>query len=122
MQDAKNWETRQKQFRIRELAKENEELYSKSEQMKLLRVEADKLRHDIALLKQNLQALDVEDKERRKQYDKPPLRDSVLREAERAGPIAQHLMNKSLESIIPELQYGLSGVEMVQDLLESSGG
>lgn len=117
---AKNWETRQKEAHIKELNRAKAELLAKKQQVMHLAKNAEKLRSQITELEEKLKSINEEKRNLDDKYMHPSFRDTVMFESELMGPITQHIVNKTVENILPGLEKGLQEIEEVHRKLEKS--
>lgn len=115
---AKNWETRQKEAKVRELERAKAELEAKRMQIKLLSEKGEELRNDIKEIEDKMTSLNREGRTLEREYEHPSLKSIVMYEAERMGPIEQQIVNKTVESLFPPLRLGLQEVEAIHYKLE----
>lgn len=120
LETAKDWETRQKEAKAKELERAKAELQAKRMQIKLLSEKGEELRKDVEEIENKMTSLSREDRMLEREYDHPSLKAIVMNEAERMGPVQQHLVNKTVENVFPHLRLGLQEAEAVHYKLEHS--
>lgn len=118
--EAMSWESRQKESRKKELQRAKAELEAKRQQIIVLGEEAEKMRAGIREMQDNLKSMNRKRLEVQDKYLHPSLRDIFVNEGTRGGPLSEHLVNKTVESIIPELEIGMHGIEDVEYRLHHS--
>lgn len=119
---AKNWETRQREAKAKELERSKAELEAKRIQIKLLSEKGEELRKDISEIENKMTSLNQEDRALEREYQHPSLRSIVMNEAERMGPIEQQIVNKTVRSVFPQLSLGLQEAEAIHYKLERTSG
>eukprot|EP00178_Gracilaria_changii_P002023 TRINITY_DN1299_c0_g1_i2.p1 TRINITY_DN1299_c0_g1~~TRINITY_DN1299_c0_g1_i2.p1 ORF type:complete len:417 (+),score=53.85 TRINITY_DN1299_c0_g1_i2:757-2007(+) len=115
--EAKSWETRQKESHIKELQRAKAEMEAKRQQIILLTRHAEKLRARIHEMQDKYKSLNQKRLQLQEKYLHPSLRELVVTEAARGGPISEHLVNKTMDEIIPEIENGLRGLHRVENQL-----
>lgn len=117
---AKDWEVRQRESRAREYARAVAATESKRHQIGVLARKGEALRREISTLEAKMKSLDREKRILEARYSHPSLREAVLNEAEKMGPVPQHLVQKAIDNMVPELQEGLREARIVHRRLERS--
>lgn len=115
---AKGWEVGQKESRAKELEHARAEMESKRLQTQLLAEQGAKLRRDIGELERKMNFLRTEERVLKEKYSRPSLAEVVMNEAEKMGSVPQHLANKTVENILPELQIGLKEAGVFHQQIE----
>ncbi|CAN8066756.1 unnamed protein product [Agarophyton chilense] len=115
--EAKSWESRQKEAHIKELQRAKAEMEAKRQQIVLLGEQAEKLRANIHEMQDKYKSLNRKRLELQDKYLHPSLRELVLTEAARGGAVPEHLLNKTVDAIVPEIESGLRGLQNVENQL-----
>lgn len=117
MEHAKDWESRQKTEREKNLERTRAELETREGQARTLKAEANRLRDEIQQLQHTLRVLNEENATLDHEERDPSLTAILLHKATRMGSVSQHIFNKTMEHIVPELEYGLHEVLAAQEML-----
>lgn len=115
-----DFEVRQRKARVKDLQRAKAEVEAKKNQVLRLTEEAGKLRERIREMSETVLSLNQEKHHLEDQYAHPSLQDAFLNDAERIGPVTQHVANKTVEVIFPELRLGLEEAEYARHALQHS--
>lgn len=115
---ARDYEVRQRLAREKDLERAHAELEARKGQVVHLSGEAEKLRERIRELSQTVLNLNQEKHRLEAEYAHPSLQEAILHDAQRAGPVTEHVTNKTLEVLIPELRTGLQEAGHARHLLQ----
>lgn len=115
---ARDYEVRQRRAREKDLERAHAELESKKNQVKQLAEEAEKLRMRIREMSETVLNLSHEKHRLEAEYSHPSLQDALLHDAQRAGPVPQHVANKTMEVLFPELRVGLEEAAHIHYILQ----
>lgn len=116
---ALDYEVRQRKAREKDLERAKAEVETKKTQVRTLTEEAEKLRVHIREMSETVLSLNQEKHHLEDQYAHPSLQDAFLNDAQRIGPVTQHVANKTVEVIFPELVIGLQEAEQARKALQS---
>ena len=120
--NARAWESRQKDAREKELISAKEVLESKRSQLISFTKKALTTRESIHELDAKLKSLRDEDKLLEDRYSDPKLLDIISEEAEALGPIPEELFNKTVEALGPDIGHGIQRLgDYRRKIRESSG-
>lgn len=117
---AKDWETRQREMRAREYERAKAETEAKRIQIRILVEKGENLQKEIRVLQAKMRSLDYNKKTLEAKYFHPSLRETLLNEAERMGPVPQHLVMKTVDDVVPELKEGLREARLIHRRLDDA--
>lgn len=120
--NARNWETKQKDARAKKLARAKADLESKRIQAKLLSTQAERLKENLVELERKVKSLHSEEQVLKGRLSHPSFEQVLMNEAERMGSVSQQLASKAIDNIIPELQLGWEEAEVLQKNMENLSG
>lgn len=115
---ALDFEVRQRKQRERDLDRAKAEVEAKKSQVVRMTEEAEKLRVQIRDISETVLSLNREKHYLEDQYAHPSLQEAFLNDAERIGPVTQHVANKTVEMIFPELRVGLQEAAVAKQALQ----
>lgn len=115
---ARDFEVRQRRAREKDLQRAKAEVQAKKNQVLLLSQQTDKLRERIHELTGTILKLNRGKHRLEQEYARPSLQSAFLHDAHRIGPVTEHVANKTVEVIFPELRFGLEEVDHARRLLQ----
>lgn len=117
---ARDYEVRQRRERERELDRAHASLHAKQKQVQLLNEQVVKLRGRIKEMSGMVDSLTDEKHRLQTAYAHPSLHTALVHDALRTGPVGQHVVNRSLEQLLPMLQTGLLGAQHMSTKINQS--
>lgn len=119
---ARDWESRQKVNRVKELEGAKGVMETKRMQMREISEHATKLRTDIHELEAKLASINRANRDVKERYSRPLFQDVISNKAWQLGPVPQHLLNKTVLSVLPELSLGVKEARHLQARLDATSG
>lgn len=115
---ARDFEVRQRRAREKDLQRAKAEVQAKRNQVLILSQQTDKLRERIRELTGTILKLNRDKHRLEQEYTHPSLQSAFLHDAHRMGPVTEHVANKTVEVIFPELRIGLEEADHARRLLQ----
>lgn len=115
---ARDFEVRQRRAREKDLQRAKAEVEAKKNQIILLSQQTEKLRQNIHDLSGAVLQLNRDKHRLEQEYARPSLQSAFLHDAHRIGPVTEHVANKTVEIIFPELRLGFEEADHARRLLQ----
>lgn len=121
LESGRDWESRQKVNKEKELTLAKAEVQTKRDQMASISAHADEVRSQVRVLEDKMLSLKNEKEYIEAHYAKPTILDVVDGKLNHLGPISHRILNKTLHTLLfPGISSGVAGVDRLRQHMRGS--
>jgi hypothetical protein len=121
LESGRDWESRQKMSKEKELSLAKAEMQTKRDQMSSISAHADEVRRQIRALEDKMVSLKMAQEDAESRYANPTILDIVDGKIDHLGPTPHRILNKTLHTLLfPGISSGVAGVERLRSHIRGS--
>lgn len=121
LESGRDWESRQKVSKEKELSLAKAEMQTKRDQMSTISAHADEVRRQIRALEAKMLSLSLAKEAAEVRYANPTILDVLDGKIEHLGPTPHRILNKTLHALVfPGISSGVAGVERLRSHMRGS--